>query len=86
MYISKLSLHGFKSFHNKTNLTIGQGITAVVGPCGWGKSNIVDAPLDDSNINKFTKVFRNFSGSTQFILVTHYKITFKKADYMYGIK
>ncbi len=43
MYISELALHGFKSFANKERLAFGEGVTAVVGPNGCGKTNIVDA-------------------------------------------
>lgn len=43
MYISDLSLQGFKSFAQKEKLHFGEGITAVVGPNGCGKTNIVDA-------------------------------------------
>ena len=43
MYISNLKIHGFKSFAKKDTLTFGEGITAIVGPNGCGKTNIVDA-------------------------------------------
>ena len=43
MIISRLEIHGFKSFADKISLDFRQGVTAVVGPNGCGKSNIVDA-------------------------------------------
>ena len=43
MYLSKLELHGFKSFAEPTTLAYDPGVTAIVGPNGCGKSNIVDA-------------------------------------------
>ncbi len=43
MIISRLEIHGFKSFADKISLDFQKGITAVVGPNGCGKSNIVDA-------------------------------------------
>jgi chromosome segregation protein len=45
----------------------------------------VDAPLDDTNIGKFAKVVKEFSNRTQFIVVTHNKLTMEKADFMYGV-
>lgn len=43
MVIKELEIQGFKSFATKTRLTFDRPITAVVGPNGCGKSNILDA-------------------------------------------
>jgi len=43
MHLKKLELAGFKSFADRTQLTLGTGLNAVVGPNGSGKSNISDA-------------------------------------------
>lgn len=40
---TKLRLHGFKSFVERTELDIGTGLTGIVGPNGCGKSNLVEA-------------------------------------------
>jgi chromosome segregation protein len=43
MKLEKVIIHGFKSFADKTELHFNQPITAIVGPNGCGKSNVVDA-------------------------------------------
>ena len=45
----------------------------------------VDAPLDDVNIQKFKRVLNQFADETQFIVVTHNKLTMEAADYLYGV-
>ncbi len=43
MFLKKIELFGFKSFADKTEIEFTQGISAVLGPNGCGKSNVVDA-------------------------------------------
>ena len=45
----------------------------------------VDAPLDDANIEKFNKIVRKFSETSQFIIVTHNKQTMAAVDVIYGV-
>ncbi len=45
----------------------------------------VDAPLDDANVGKFTKMIRQFSENSQFIIVTHNKMTMSTVDIIYGV-
>ncbi|MBI3766731.1 MAG: chromosome segregation protein SMC [Ignavibacteriales bacterium] len=45
----------------------------------------VDAPLDDSNIDRYTRILKKFSSNTQFIVVTHNKRTMEAASALYGV-
>lgn len=45
----------------------------------------VDAPLDDANVGRFVNAIRKFSNNTQFIVVTHNKLTMRAADCLYGV-
>lgn len=45
----------------------------------------VDAPLDDSNIDRYTRILKKFSDNTQFIVVTHNKRTMEAAQALYGV-
>jgi len=45
----------------------------------------VDAPLDDTNIDKFNNIIREFSDRSQFIIVSHNKRTIASTDIIYGV-
>jgi chromosome segregation protein len=45
----------------------------------------MDAPLDESNINRFIKLLERFVQQSQFILMTHNKRTIARADVLYGV-
>jgi chromosome segregation protein len=45
----------------------------------------VDAPLDDTNIDKFNNIIKQFSGQSQFIVVSHNKRTIASTDIIYGV-
>ncbi len=45
----------------------------------------VDAPLDDPNVERFTEMLGKMAGATQFMVVTHNKITMEAAAHLYGV-
>ena len=45
----------------------------------------MDAPLDESNIDRFTRVLQEFLHMAQFIIITHNKKTIAMADVIYGV-
>ncbi|MDB5286649.1 MAG: chromosome segregation protein, partial [Mucilaginibacter sp.] len=45
----------------------------------------VDAPLDDTNIDKFNNIIRKFSKESQFIIISHNKRTIACTDIVYGV-
>jgi chromosome segregation protein len=45
----------------------------------------IDAPLDDANIGRFLSMLQRFADNTQFIIITHNKMTMEAVDVLYGV-
>ena len=45
----------------------------------------IEAALDEANVERFAKYLKNFSAETQFIVITHKKVTMELADALYGV-
>ena len=45
----------------------------------------VDAPLDEANVGRFTRLIGEMSGQTQFIIVTHNRKTMEMGSVLYGV-
>ncbi len=56
-----------------------------VNPSPFYLFDEVDAPLDDANIGRFTRLLRRLSATQQFVVVTHNHVTMAAADALYGV-
>jgi len=45
----------------------------------------VDAPLDEANVGRFVEMVREMTGRSQFVIITHSKVTMEGADALYGV-
>ncbi|MCK9229355.1 MAG: chromosome segregation protein SMC [Syntrophales bacterium] len=85
MRLKKIEILGFKSFREKTSLLFSPGISAIVGPNGCGKSNIVDAMrwvMGEQRITtlrgkKMEDVIFNGSDDAKPVSMAHVSITFE---------
>ena len=45
----------------------------------------IEAPLDDANVERVANYLRAFAQETQFVIITHKKVTMENADTLFGI-
>jgi len=57
----------------------------LVKPSPFCMLDEADAPLDDANIQRFVTMLREFSRNTQFLVITHNKLTMETANHLYGV-
>jgi len=57
----------------------------LVKPSPFCMLDEADAPLDDANIGRFVNMLREFSKTTQFLVITHNKMTMETANHLYGV-
>src|SRR5262249_16415420 len=57
----------------------------MVRPSPFWVLDEIDAPWDESNINRFVRMLDRFIAQSQFIIITHNKRTIAKADVLYGV-
>ena len=93
MRLTKLELHGFKSFADHTDLVFEEGVTAIVGPNGCGKSNVSDAirwVLGEQRARmmrgaKMEEVIFQGSSARRAVNVAEVSLHFENDDGMLGI-
>ena len=93
MRLTKLELHGFKSFADHTDLVFEEGVTAIVGPNGCGKSNVSDAirwVLGEQRARmmrgaKMDEVIFQGSSARRAVNVAEVSLHFENDDGMLGI-
>ncbi len=56
-----------------------------VNPSPFCIMDEADAPLDEANVERFVRLIKEFSSTTQFIVITHNKRTMEAADTLYGV-
>jgi chromosome segregation protein len=91
--IIKATPRGKKTQHLKMLSAGEKALTAIallfaiyqVKPSPYCVLDEIDAPLDDRNIRKYTKMLEHFTTHTQFIVITHNKLTMEAAKFLYGV-